>query len=156
MNDALNSVIAESRKYGIEISLLQAEVTDIHTLHPFAIEATGEDIFYADYLVFCIGNNQPRDIYRLGNTPKYINSPYPLSNQIPQMIKNSTESIGIIGSSLTAIDVAISLRKFRHTGPIAMVSRSYMPVRARGPLAPLKPQHLTVDAIHQIVKKKGH
>jgi uncharacterized NAD(P)/FAD-binding protein YdhS len=35
-----------------------------------------------------------------------------------------------------------------------MISRTYMPVRARGPLASIQPKHLTIKAIHQILRKK--
>jgi uncharacterized NAD(P)/FAD-binding protein YdhS len=152
LKDALNSLIEEAKKVGIEIRLIQSEVTDIHSLSPFCIEAMGEDPFFADYLILSVGNNQPRDVYRLGNTPRYINSPYPLISHLDSIKKEL--AVGIIGSSLTAIDIAISLKELKHTGPITLMSRSNFPIRARGPLIPIQPKHLTMTALLQIQEKK--
>jgi uncharacterized NAD(P)/FAD-binding protein YdhS len=152
LKDALNSLIEESKKHGIEIRLIHSEVTDIHSLSPFSIEAVGEDPFFADYLILCVGNNQPRDVYRLGNTPRYINNPYPIINQLRPIKKD--QAVGIIGTSLTAVDIAISLKELKHTGPITLMSRTNFPIRARGPLIPIQPKYLTMDLLHQIQKKK--
>jgi uncharacterized NAD(P)/FAD-binding protein YdhS len=152
LKDTLNSLIEESQKHGIEIRLVHSEVTDIHSLSPFSIEAIGEDPCFADFLILSVGNNQPRDVYRLGNTPRYINNPYPLINQLPSIKKD--HSVGIIGTSLTAVDIAISLKELKHIGPITLMSRTNFPIRARGPLIPTPPKFLTMDLLHQIQKKK--
>ena len=153
LTDTLSETAAEARKLGIEVTFIKNEVLQIHAVHPFVIEVADEETFSADFLIFCTGLNQPKDIFGLKETPRYIHIPYPISKHA-QMIK-PTETVGIIGNSLTAVDISISLRKTGHTGAIAMMSRMHLHPRTRGKMAPYELKYLTREAILSTKEKRG-
>ena len=92
----LSSVLAETiekaEKLGIKITLIPYEAIQIHAEKPYAIEAGNGETYFADYLVLCSGNNKPRDIYHLKESPRYINDPYPLHQTLTHIQKHETIS----------------------------------------------------------------
>src|SRR5262249_33578456 len=95
--------------------------------------------------------NKQQDIYQLSRTPRYINDPYPLSNSLQNI--NNKVSIGIIGSSLTAIDIALSLKNKNEVNSVTFLSRMHAYPRVRGIIKPHKLIHLTESNIKSIIKR---
>lgn len=152
LQDMLRQTIAEASRKGIEVALFKQEIVKIKSIKPYVLQSASGDVFIADYVVLCTGNNLPKDIYNLNNTPQYINNPYPMQTNLAKV--NPACRVGIIGNSLTAIDVAISLKALGHRGPIVMLSRSqcYPRVRAKAKRYPLK--FLNSAGIDAMIKHK--
>ncbi|MFC4909972.1 FAD/NAD(P)-binding protein [Actinomadura gamaensis] len=102
----------------------------------------------ADRIVLCVGSGTPADPYGLDGAPGYIGDPYPLARTLEDVPRDA--SVLIIGSRLTAVDVAVSLAARGHGGPISLASRGGMlPHVWQRPNGPdgYRPQFLTTDAV---------
>lgn len=74
-----------------------------------------------DRVVLCVGH-MPTDTYRhLIGQPGYAHDAPSYTANYKSIQPN--EAVGIIGSKLSAIDVALELRARGHLGPILMASR---------------------------------
>ncbi|WP_342800134.1 FAD/NAD(P)-binding protein [Nocardia sp. No.11] len=94
-----------------------------------------------DRAVLSVGSGRPRDQYGLTGAPGYINEPYPLAATIAGIPADA--HVAVVGSGLTAVDIAAALTTGNHTGPITLLSRSgVLPFVQQRPL-PLAPKHLT-------------
>ncbi len=80
----------------------------------------GEEVI-SSYLLLAKGHDDFKDPYHLKGSKNYIHMPFPAKEQITEIPKDSV--IGIIGSNLTAIDIAITLKELGHN-KIFMFSRS--------------------------------
>ncbi len=153
LQDLFNKTQQLAYYKNIEVNTVHATVEKISGKSPFVIQTTKDELFYADYVIVCTGHNAPVDLYQLSATPRYTNNPYPVTAAIANIASNA--HVGIIGNSLTAIDVAISLKKNGHTGKISMLTRSNTPMRVRGKMVPYPLQYLTQSNIIAIKKYKG-
>ncbi len=81
-------------------------------------------------LVIAIGKENSEDIYDLKKHSNYIHSPFPAFKKIAHFPKKSC--VGIIGSNLTAIDVAVTLKHLNHQGKIIMSSRGGLLPEVKG------------------------
>ncbi len=101
-----------------------------------------------------IGNLETREWDHLRSVPGYFNTPYPcsrLASQIP-----ADRSVCILGSSLSAIDAAVSLFDAGHTGKIIMVSRNGRLPSVRGEQnLSRKPKILTRQFIQSLAEQRG-
>lgn len=94
-----------------------------------------------DRAVLCVGSGRPRDHYGLTGAPGYVNEPYPLAHTLTDIAADA--HVAVIGSGLTAVDIASALTANGHTGPISLLSRSgVLPYVQQRPV-PLTPKHLT-------------
>ena len=116
--------------------------------------ATDSRVDRFDYVVMAIGNLEPSDIYGLGSNERYVNNPYPLSGRLD--LWNSAANICIIGSGLTAVDIAVSLRKSGYRGHVDMLSRCGILPFVRGAQGERHVmRHLTEEAIMNEVRRSG-
>ncbi|WP_196487637.1 FAD/NAD(P)-binding protein [Burkholderia cepacia] len=75
----------------------------------------------AIHVVLATGHTNPKDYYGLAGHDRYLHFAYPVSEHIEKL--RSVESICILGASLTAIDVAVSLHAAGYRGRIDMLSK---------------------------------
>ncbi|RFU42898.1 hypothetical protein DZF91_04065 [Actinomadura logoneensis] len=101
-----------------------------------------------DRLVLCVGSGTPADLYGLGGAPGHIGDPYPLSRTLPDVRPDA--SVAIIGSRLTAVDVAVSLAARGHDGPIHLLSRGGMLPHVWQRPDGWRPEHLTPEAVRAL------
>ena len=75
------------------------------------------------YLILCTGNDSSKwnDFYGLTGHAKFIYNPYPLYVQLSKL-KESEDTL-ILGSGLTAVDIAVALYWKNHQGKIIICSR---------------------------------
>ncbi|MER5423331.1 FAD/NAD(P)-binding protein [Streptosporangium roseum] len=107
----------------------------------------------ADQVVLCVGGGAPQDHYGLGGAPGFVGDPYPLASTLDQV--QAGADVAVIGSGLTAVDVAVSLAARGHAGRIALVSRSGMlPHVYQRPLD-YRPRHVTVDRVEALSREHG-
>ncbi|MFI6867006.1 FAD/NAD(P)-binding protein [Nocardia sp. NPDC050406] len=106
-----------------------------------------------DRAVLCVGNGRPRDHYGLSGVPGYVNEPYPLARTLPEIAPDA--HVAVIGSGLTAVDIAAGLAGRGHTGPISFVSRSgALPFVQQRPMD-LALRHLTREAVVEVARERG-
>ncbi|WP_026414592.1 FAD/NAD(P)-binding protein [Actinomadura oligospora] len=102
----------------------------------------------ADRLVLCVGSGTPADLHGLDGTPGYVTDPYPLARTLADVRPEA--SVAIIGSRLTAVDVAVSLAARGHAGPISLVSRGGMLPHVWLRPDDHRPTRLTVEAVEAL------
>ncbi|WP_131741996.1 FAD/NAD(P)-binding protein [Actinomadura roseirufa] len=108
---------------------------------------------HADRVVLCVGGGTPQDHYGLTGAPGFVADPYPLARTLDRI--PSGHPVAIIGSGLTAVDVAVSLAAHDHTGPITLVSRSgVLPHVWQRPTG-YQPRHLTPERLSALRRAHG-
>ncbi|MFE3982275.1 MULTISPECIES: FAD/NAD(P)-binding protein [unclassified Priestia] len=105
-----------------------------------------------DYVILCLGHTKFADYYNLKENERFIYTPYPLEQSLSS-IKNDS-SIGILGSSLTAVDICLVLQEAGHKGKIHMLSRSGTLPAVRGEIQPFKLKFLTEESLQKILANK--
>lgn len=118
---SLQQVMSQAVEH-IKVCTILEEVIDIHlNLEDNLIIETFNNSYQFDMVLLCTGHIFKKDPYHLLKYPHYIDKPYPLIKKLPLIKKN--QSVAILGSGLTAVDIAISLQEENHIGPIHMISR---------------------------------
>ncbi|MFC4075959.1 FAD/NAD(P)-binding protein [Salinithrix halophila] len=132
------------------------EIVDVNKINRKIelITQSGESSLF-DFVVLCTGHNPSRDPYQLKGTPRYNHQPYPLHETLESI--RPDEEIGMIGSSLTAVDTALALQERKHQGRIRMFSRQGLLPSVRIKHAqPHQLRFLKREVVYQLVEKKGH
>ncbi|NNH74987.1 FAD-dependent oxidoreductase [Nocardia uniformis] len=106
-----------------------------------------------DRAVLAVGNGRPRDHYGLTGASGYVNEPYPLASKLPEVAADA--HVAVIGSGLTAVDIAAGLAARGHIGPISFLSRSgTLPFVQKRPVR-LEPRYLTPERVLRVVRESG-
>jgi uncharacterized NAD(P)/FAD-binding protein YdhS len=75
-----------------------------------------------DYVILCAGGSVHANPFDLQGRDGYVADPYPTRERLCAV--PSDAAVGILGSGLAAVDVAVALKERGHAGPIRMYSRS--------------------------------
>jgi uncharacterized NAD(P)/FAD-binding protein YdhS len=107
LEDTAEAALAVLRSAGWLVEIVRAQVTgarngDRLTLH----SAAGRD-YTVDRAVLCVGSGAPHDFYGLAGAPGFTLDPYPLEDTLQGL--DPAADIAVIGSGLTAMDVAVAL-----------------------------------------------
>lgn len=142
LEQTARTAIGWLRGRGWRVGVVNSHVTDAGRDTAAAVLHTADGSSHrVDRAVLCVGSGLPRDHYGLSGAPGYVNEPYPLATTgagIPPEAK-----VAVIGSGLTAVDVAAALTERGHTGPISLHSRSgVLPYVQQRPV-PVAPVRLT-------------
>jgi amino acid adenylation domain-containing protein len=115
----------------------------------FQIETT-KGYYKSDYAILCTGH-MPADSYReFVGERGYIANPW--KNNIFDHI-NPKSDVAILGTRLTAIDVALKLSSINHQGKIIMVSHTGMLPAVLAKKIPSYPlRHLTLENLSQLTQ----
>lgn len=81
----------------------------------------GRDTYHHDVVILALGSSPPADPYRLHGAARYVQDPYPAQKWLAATLSQQTAAV--IGSGLSAIDVALALRSRNWEGRLEMVSR---------------------------------
>lgn len=96
----------------------------------------------------CAGGSVLSDPFSLTGFQGYVANPYPTRERLREIPLDA--AVGIVGSGLTAVDVAVSLKARGHSGPVRLYSRSGVLPLVRRPGPDRAAEHLTVDRISAI------
>lgn len=80
----------------------------------------GKEIL-TQYIILCTGVSKMDDLYGLSCFDNYIANPYPLHQKLSRI--NKSDSILVLGSGLTAVDICVYLFWQAHNGKIILCSR---------------------------------
>jgi len=122
LTDTLYKAIEEAKNY-MQCEILFKQVTDLHKRDDDQYEvitAEGQSFLF-DFVLLTVGATESDDHYQLMGQPGYVHRPYPAQAFLKNIGK--TDTVGIMGSRLTAVDLAIALRHSGHEGPMIMMSK---------------------------------
>ncbi|CDG85147.1 hypothetical protein GJA_4540 [Janthinobacterium agaricidamnosum NBRC 102515 = DSM 9628] len=150
LHDFFLETCAAALKKGLKIEVVHNSVDSIRREGRYQIRYA-DQVLLADSVLLAVGNTGSRDHYQLQGHARFIGNPYPLSRQVLPL--RGAERICIIGSGLTAVDIAVTLAAQGFGGVIDMVSNSgHLPfVRGlQGPQHQLR--HLTRAALASLTR----
>lgn len=153
LNDVLNS--AERLSPGAQLSRIVAEVIQVQPCGDGArLKLSNECTLEADHVVLAFGNFPPTDFCNLNKTLRpqtYAHDPWspPIC-----LASDPDTAVLLIGSGLTAVDMALQLLQKGHRGPIHLLSRRGLLPLGHPPeaIAPLSaPVHLGRGSPRQLM-----
>lgn len=122
----LNEVLDEAERLNPTVPLqrLVAEVTHVQPDGPGAqLRLSDGTVFKADHVVLAFGNFPPADCFNLNKTLRpqhYQHDPWETPTPAPP---DPRSAVLLLGTGLTAVDVALRLLQQGHQGPIHLLSR---------------------------------
>ncbi|RAR39374.1 FAD/NAD(P)-binding protein [Paenibacillus sp. MDMC362] len=146
----------ERAKDHIQSDFIMKKVTDINKRGDEQYEIFTEDgqCLRYDFVLLTIGVMKPNDHYGLMGEPGYIHGPFPARDTLKEIGKK--EAVGVIGSGLTAIDMALALRYQGHEGNIFMLSRGGKLPAVRGEEEPFHAKFYTPENIDPFIKENDY
>ena len=112
-----------AKNLNIKVNILMDEVIDIveEECNTFLYTKTGHKLI-TNKIIFSTGHIYSSTFKKFENVSNFFNTPYPESTVLNSISKE--KNILIIGSRLTAIDLAMAFLSKQHKGKITLASRS--------------------------------
>lgn len=155
MSFVFDQMELQAKEVGINFCRRHTEVRQIIKKDMYELVTATGDAHQYNMVVLCTGNPEPLDMFKLGGHSRYINNPYPVRNYATKIPPNNT--VGIIGSQLTAADVAIVLAQSGHKGKITLLSRTPELPAIRSILHPHVLKYMNITSLNSLLSKKdGH
>ncbi|SDX18332.1 Uncharacterized NAD(P)/FAD-binding protein YdhS [Marininema mesophilum] len=153
LKDSFETSICRALEKNIHIRVEYSEVIQlIKAEKKYRLITKGREVEEHDVVILCIGNPHLKDHYHLSGQEQYIHNAYPLKRALAPITKDT--HVGVIGSGLTAVDIAIALRQQGHEGAISFLSRSGELPAVRGPVQPHRLTNLTNESLRSLIKQK--
>lgn len=154
LEEQFQGQIELSRSLDRPIRVISNAVTSIYCENKKirTVTTTGESLKF-DSVVLCIGTSEPKDIFNLSGSPSFIMDPYPIWLTCAGI--RHTDSVGIIGSSLSAIDVVLGLKSQNHKGPLSLFSRKGVLPAVRSKHKEIKLKLLTKENLMNEFSKRS-
>lgn len=150
LTDFFLETCASARKKGLEIELVRCAVSAIARGHDYQLRY-GDALLRADAVLLATGNTEPRDHYNLAGHARFVASPYPLRRRLPTLAPSG--ALCIVGTGLTAVDIAVTLEAQGYRGAIDMVSPGGHLPHVRGRHGqPHRLRHFTGAAVAQLTR----
>lgn len=102
------------------------------------------------HAVLAIGPGSPADPFELRGAPGFHESPYPLKTVLPRV--DPEDHVVVLGTGLTAIDVALGLLYLGHQGPITMTSRHGILPQISSTIELYELQYITAQRIREYAR----
>lgn len=146
--DFLRESCGVALRKGLKIDVIAHSVETITRGERYRL-SYGDQVLLADSVLLAVDNTGPRDHYQLTGHPRFIASPYPLTRHVLPL--RAAGAIGIIGTGLTAVDIAVTLAAQGYRGAIDMVSHTGQLPFVRGRQGPQhRLRHLTGEALTRL------
>ncbi|MFC9856285.1 MULTISPECIES: FAD/NAD(P)-binding protein [unclassified Streptomyces] len=106
-----------------------------------------------DRVLMSVGH-ETRDPYDLTGAPGYISDPYPLGETVAAVPADAP--VLVIGTGLTAVDVALAMLRRDRTAPVVLTSRTGLLPSVRTDLSDLPaPEYLTRERLGPLLASDG-
>jgi uncharacterized NAD(P)/FAD-binding protein YdhS len=138
---------------GMEVQVIHARAEKVERLeNGFEVQLFNHKPNKCDLLLLAPGTPVANNYPHLENESNYFGSPWPSSSILDKIPKDA--DIGILGSSLSAIDALMTLTDNGYTGKITCYSPDGLMPRVQ-PEAPEKVdcKHITLKNLHQIQRE---
>lgn len=145
--------MAKAAEIGISVEIVHAEAMDIQRKSGgYEVICADGNRYPSDYVVLALGTPKPKNYQNLSAYSGYIDFPWPSERIIDKV--QPKDQVGILGTSLSAIDAVMTLIDNGHQGPISLFSPDGMLPRVQ----PEKPrdyerQIFTINHIHRIKRE---
>ncbi|MDR6197306.1 FAD/NAD(P)-binding protein [Siphonobacter sp. SORGH_AS_0500] len=156
VKDMLETYTQLAKEHGITIEKVAEEITDLDFTEDKILHLTtsGGQVFTSHYAILATGNPTPSAFQEFEKLPSFLMSPWPTSILL-ETIHDKTASVGIVGSSLTAIDALITLTNNGHRGPIHFFSKTGQLPRVQSPTeVGVDRKHLTLSNIRKLIREQ--
>lgn len=155
LNDVYQNAVSALQHRGVVIEHIKSMATSLREhCGRYEITTQTQQKMFSNLVVLSAGNLESIQFDHLRPSDKYFATPYPckaLGAAIP-----SDSCVGILGSSLSAIDAAISLVEAGHKGKILMISRNGRLPSVRGEHnLNRKPKLLSRENVDALAKRQG-
>lgn len=138
-----------AKRHRIQVDCVNAEATNIHVRpNGYRVEIDGSEPLDCSIVILAPGTPKPRMYEEFEPIDTYVDFPWPSKN----LLKIPTDAtVGVLGTSLSAIDAVMTLVDNNHSGKILLVSPDGLLPRVQ----PRKEsdyecKYLTAEAIHAI------
>ena len=154
--DVVSFALATAVSHGSRVELIDERVVELAMREgEFHACSAAYRRYRFDAVFLCVGSAEPDDVYGLAGRPGFIADPYPLDELRDEIDEHSP--VAVLGTGLSAVDVALRLAERGHRGPVTLFSRSgYLPA-VRGstalsmPLRTIRPGDLA-----RLTARRGH
>ncbi|MFH8371607.1 FAD/NAD(P)-binding protein [Streptomyces sp. NPDC018031] len=153
--DTAEAAVARLREAGCEVTVAAARVTGVAASGDRLRLRTDHDGrgLEVDRVVHGVGSGVPEDVYGLAGAPGFIADPYPLAETLRAVPERA--EVAVVGSGLTAVDIAVSLAARGHRGGITLLSRHrVLPYVWLRPV-PVEPRWLTREQLGGAAARHG-
>lgn len=145
-------IIAKCELSGVKVEVIYTPALTIENKSFIIINKGEKSERIRDKVIICPGVAMPENIYGIENNKLYFHDPYPLSSSVGQV--DAQAPVKIMGSGLTAVDIARALIERKHSGPITMWSRNGQLPRVRNARIVTRPIYVTPGYVSQLIKNK--
>ncbi|WBL23955.1 FAD/NAD(P)-binding protein [Zunongwangia sp. HRR-M8] len=157
VSQQLKETIEKAKKHNIKVERIKDEAYNIDKLEneKLLIHLSSENTVEVDEVLLAPGTPKPNIFSHFKDNPNYIDFPWPTKRLLKNTNKN--DHVGVLGSSLSAIDTVMTLIDNGHEGKITMFSPDGMlprvqPDENKG----FERKYLTLANLHKIKREKGH
>ncbi|MFD9502009.1 FAD/NAD(P)-binding protein [Streptomyces sp. NPDC060035] len=142
LQEFFEEALAQARQHGTKVITHKSVVSDCREdargMHLIA----GLDHFVFDYSFLCLGDLPSTEYLEFTKVPTYIHSMWHGAGL--EVIDPDT-TVGILGTSLTAVDALLQLRASGHRGAITCFSRRRSLPKVQGPRVRYTLRHVTAE-----------
>lgn len=136
---------------GIQVNFLEGEVVNVekNRTEAFTLSFENQEQITSDYVVLALGTPKPNTFKDCEQYKEFVNFPWPVEN-LKQKI-NPEDTVGVLGTSLSAIDTVLTLIDQKHKGKIKLISPEGLLPRVQ-PLQnnEIDRKFITLSNIHQL------
>jgi uncharacterized NAD(P)/FAD-binding protein YdhS len=131
LQDVHAASLTLAHQRGIGFTVVHDAVLDIDRVGDgeFIVHTERSGNFQVSRVVLSIGNLPSDQLTELKDQARFFNDPYPTRKLVKAIDKRA--AVGVVGTSLSAIDVVLSLTDAGHQGHVFCVSRSGLLPRVR-------------------------
>ena len=150
-SEYINQAYTEIKnREGMAIEEYKSKAINININDRICVDTSTGDKIYGDYLVYAPGSINSSNFGNLSKNKYFYSNPYSFK-EIPK-----DKNIGVLGTSLTAVDVVRDLIKTGHRGKITMYSRTGCPPTCISLENKYIPSSLTFENIFKEAYLKKH
>lgn len=155
LEQVFNEAVQVLRLHGIEFKHIQSRASSIERVgSQYMISTDSGGSLQSTAVVLTIGNLQTSSWAHLQGRNGYFHTPYPCTRLLAEI--DPSESVCILGSSLSAIDAAVALADSGHKGKITMLSRHGRLPSVRGEHnLTRQPQLLSRERMKHLLEQRG-
>jgi len=155
--EEVQKTFKKAEKAGVNVKLINDEAIDLERLEDesFKVNFSSSESISANYILLAPGTPKPNTFKELRKHENYLDFPWPSSRLKEKISEN--DHVGILGTSLSAIDTVMTLADNNHKGKISLFSPDGMLPRVQPDKNEnLERKFLSLENIHRIKRKDLH
>ncbi|MFF1448630.1 FAD/NAD(P)-binding protein [Streptomyces sp. NPDC058274] len=149
------TAVRRLRALGTRVEVVHDEVVNLLAApdEPIQLLTRDRQTWAVGRLVLAMGAPPQPDLYNLEGTPGYHRDPFPLNRLVRSVPADA--SVAVLGTGLTAVDIAVALTDAGLRRPLHLLSRTGMLPRVRAELPAVRPVHFTAEHLARLAAARG-